>query len=94
MPELQKALGELRRMAAEKSREATTALESAVDPLLPLERRGEPLSRKALWVLASTPGVSSVLVGMRRPEYVQDATAVLAWPPLADPFAVYRAVRS
>ena len=94
VPELQKALGELRRMAAEKSREATTALESAVDPLLPLERRGEPLSRKALWVLASTPGVSSVLVGMRRPEYVQDATAVLAWPPLADPFAVYRAVRS
>ena len=52
VPELQKALGELRRMAAEKSREATTALESAVDPLLPLERRGEPLSRKALWVVA------------------------------------------
>src|SRR5205085_773200 len=59
--------------------------------LQPAERRGESLSRKALWVVASTPGISSVLVGMRDPEYVRDATAVLSWPPLADPAAVYRA---
>jgi hypothetical protein len=31
---------------------------------------------------------------MREPAYVQDAAAVLSWPPLADPAAVYRAVRA
>jgi hypothetical protein len=93
VPEVQKALGELRRRAAEKSREVVAALQAAIDPLLPPERRGETLSRKALWVVASTPGVSSVLVGMRRREYVADAAAVMSWPPLPDPAAVYRAVR-
>ncbi len=87
------ALAELRRRAAEKSRDVSLALQAAIDPLLPPERRGETLSRKALWVVASTPGVSSVLVGMRRREYVADATAVMSWPSLADPAAVYRAVR-
>jgi hypothetical protein len=62
---------------------------AALDPLLPVDRRGAPLSRKALWVLASTPGVSAVLVGMRRPAYVEDATAILDWPPLAEPRSVY-----
>ncbi|PYQ48945.1 MAG: hypothetical protein DMF78_19925 [Acidobacteria bacterium] len=94
VPQLQKALGELRRRAAEKSRGVSAGLEAAIDPLLPPERRGETLSRKALWVVASTPGVSSVLVGMRREDYVADAVAVMSWPPLADPAAVYRAVRA
>jgi hypothetical protein len=30
---------------------------------------------------------------MRTTGYVDDALAVLSWPPLADPFAVYEAVR-
>jgi hypothetical protein len=30
---------------------------------------------------------------MRDPAYVRDALAVLSWPPLPDPAAVYRAVR-
>ena len=38
--------------------------------------------------------MSSVLVGMRREDYVADAVAVMSWPPLADPAAVYRAVRA
>jgi hypothetical protein len=92
VPEIQKALGEARRRAAEKSRQAVARVEQAIDPLLPSERRGETLSRKALWVAASTPGVSSVLVGMREPGYVTDAVAVLSWPPLPDPTPVYRAV--
>jgi len=60
-----------------------------IDPALPPERRAERLSRKALWTVASTPGVSTVLVGMRRREYVADATAILSWPPLADAVQVY-----
>jgi hypothetical protein len=30
---------------------------------------------------------------MRTPGYVDDALAILSWPPLADPLAVYEAVR-
>jgi len=65
----------------------------AIDPLLPGERRGESLSRKALWVLAGTPGVTSILVGMRQPSYVQDAMGILAWPPVLEPLEVYRRVK-
>jgi len=93
VPEVQKALAELRRRAAEKSRARSAQLEAVIDPLLPPERRKESLSRKALWVVASTPGVSSVLAGLRDPDYVRDALAVLSWPPLGDPAAVFRAVR-
>jgi hypothetical protein len=94
LPELQKLLGELRRQAALKSQEAIAGVVAAIDPRLPADRRGESLSRKALWVVASTPGVSSVLNGMRTPAYVDDALGILAWPPLPDPIAVYEAVRS
>ncbi|HEU0091113.1 MAG TPA: hypothetical protein VFS78_03315, partial [Vicinamibacteria bacterium] len=93
VPEVQKALDELRRLAAEKSQVRGARLEAVINPLLPPERRRETLARKALWVVASTPGVSSVLAGLRDPAYVRDALAVLSWPPLPDPAAVYRAVR-
>jgi hypothetical protein len=65
----------------------------AIDPLFPEERRGDTLSRKAIWTVASTRGVTCVLVGMRRPEYVKDALRVLPWPPLSDPLRVYRRVK-
>ena len=61
--------------------------------MLPAARREESLSRKALWVVASTPGVSCVLNGLRIPTYVDDALGILSWPPLPDPLAVYEAVR-
>jgi hypothetical protein len=60
--------------------------------MLPESKRTESMSRKALWVLASTPGVSCVLNGMRTVRYVQDSTAVLGWTPLSDPGAVYNAI--
>jgi len=86
---LQDLLYDIGRQAAEKSRGPAQEIASAIDPALPPERRGENLSRKALWVLASTPGVSCVLVGMRRTPYVSDAMAIAAWPPLGDTIAVY-----
>jgi uncharacterized protein len=64
-----------------------------MDPYLPAERRGESLSRKALWVLASTPGVSVALVGMRRPAYVADALGMLAWPLLTPVEPLYEAAQ-
>jgi aryl-alcohol dehydrogenase-like predicted oxidoreductase len=92
LPALHAALEEIRRQAALRSREAAAAVERALDPRLPEERRGQSLSRKALWVVASTPGVSSALIGMRRPEYVEDALGVLAWPPLEGAETVYTAL--
>ncbi len=89
--ELDKLIRAMRSQAAERSLERAATISSAIDPLLPAERAGETLSRKALWTLVSTPGVTCVLVGMRSTAYVADATAVLGWPDLESVEAVYRA---
>ena len=86
---LQDLLNDIGRQAAEKSLGPALEIASAIDPALPPDRRAENLSRKALWVLASTPGVSCVLVGMRRTPYVSDAMAVTDWPALDDTAAVF-----
>jgi hypothetical protein len=93
LPELRKVLAAMRGRAAARSRAVSNAVSAAFDPLLPPERRGSSLSRKALWVVASTPGISSVLVGMRAPAYVDDALGILSWPPLPDARRVYEAMR-
>src|SRR5207247_549884 len=84
LPELRTLLSALRSRAAAQSRAVTDAVSAALDPLFPPARRSETLSRKALWVVASTPGVSCVLIGMRAPAYVDDALGILSWPPLPD----------
>jgi aryl-alcohol dehydrogenase-like predicted oxidoreductase len=94
VPELDRLLDAFRAEAGLRSQEQSRAITAAVDSRLPPERRGATLSQKALWTLASTSGVSTVLVGMRRPAYVEDATAMLGWPPLADVRPVYEAIRS
>ena len=63
VPQLLTLLGGLRREAAERSRAKTASVSAILDPLLPEARRKESLSRKALWVLASTPVVTAVLNG-------------------------------
>jgi len=93
LPALEGLLHGIAREAGRRSRSRSHAVAEAIDPLLPAGRRAESLSRKALWVLAGTPGVTTVLVGMRRPAYVQDAMGVLAWPPLAEALEVYRRVK-
>jgi aryl-alcohol dehydrogenase-like predicted oxidoreductase len=75
-------LGGLRREATERSRVKTALVSATLDPLLPESRRKESLSRKALWVLVNTPGVTSVLNGMRTRNYVEDSLAVMGWEPL------------
>jgi uncharacterized protein len=94
VPQLLTLLRGLRREATERSRGRTAMVAAAIDPLLPPARRSDSLSRKALWVLASTPGVSSVLNGMRTPQYVNDALAVLRWEPLVNPTVIYQKARS
>lgn len=89
--ELDRLLRSLRREAAEQSATRSERIRSAIDPLLPESRRSEGLSRTALWTVASTPGVTCVLNGMRRSTYVADAVGILRWPALESPEPVYRA---
>jgi uncharacterized protein YyaL (SSP411 family)/aryl-alcohol dehydrogenase-like predicted oxidoreductase len=91
-PELERLMRELRRQAAVYASAQSAAISGAIDPLLPESRRHESLSRKALWIAASTPGVTCVLTGMRRVEYVEDALRIMQWPKLEDVHSVYRAV--
>jgi hypothetical protein len=92
IPRFLALLGMLRRGAAENSRARTQQVAAVINPLLPDSKRGESMSRKALWVLTSTPGVTCVLNGMRTVRYVEDSTAVLGWRSLDNPGSVYRAV--
>jgi uncharacterized protein YyaL (SSP411 family)/aryl-alcohol dehydrogenase-like predicted oxidoreductase len=84
LPELQALLAAGRGRAAAKSAASIRVVREALLPALPDERRAEPLSRLASWVAGSAPGVTAVLVGMRREKYVDDLLPVLAWPPLAE----------
>ncbi len=93
IPALLLLLREMRRESTEKSRTRAAAIEKAVNPLLPEPRRQASLSRKALWVLASTPGVTCVLNGARTAAYVDDSSAVLQWEPLAEVQPIYAALR-
>ena len=92
IPRLLTLLGILRREAADKSRARTQRVVAVIDPLLPDSKRKESMSRKALWVLTSTPGVTCVLNGMRTVRYVEDSTAILGWKSLNDPASVYQAL--
>ena len=94
LEELAKPLAEFRRQGASKSQRQSAAVSAVIDPLVPAERRAESLSRKALWILASTPGVSCVLNGMRRPAHVDDSLGILAWPPLDQVVPIYHAIQT
>jgi hypothetical protein len=81
VPELEGLLDAVRAIATERSHREIHPVRQALEAELPEGYHNESLSRLALWTLTSTPGVSSVLVGMRRPTYVDDALGVLEWPP-------------
>ncbi|MEP7150586.1 MAG: aldo/keto reductase, partial [Nitrospira sp.] len=89
VPELLALLKVLQWEAAERSRLRAEDMHRTVNPLLPEGTRNASLSQKALWILASTPGVTAVLNGMRLPAYVDDALEILRWDPLPDPRRVY-----
>jgi hypothetical protein len=93
LPQLLLLLKELRREASLKCLEQTAALSKTLEPFLPMARLGESLSRKALWILTSTPGVTCVLSGMRTPAYVADSMGILSWSPVPDVRPIYEAVR-
>ena len=94
VPELLNLLQGLRRESTERSRARTAAVARAIDPLLPEARRQDTLSRKALWILAGTPGVTCVLNGMRTPHYTDDSLAILRWEPVKDVIRLYEQMKT
>jgi aryl-alcohol dehydrogenase-like predicted oxidoreductase len=92
LPQLLTLLRGLRREATERSRAKTASVSAILDPLLPESRRKESLSRKALWILTSTPGVTCVLNGMRSPAYVDDSLAIMGWEPLTGVMRAFNAL--
>ncbi len=69
----------MRAKAQSRSRQIRTRLEMASPTL---RASGQSLAPQAIRVLRSLPGVHSVLVGMRRPRYVQET---LEWLPRLSP---------
>ena len=93
LPALESLLDAFRARAARQSQAISDQVAEAVNPSLPIARLGESLSRKALWVLASSPGVSCVLLGMRQPAYVTDGMSILGWPPLPNVRKIFESMR-
>lgn len=74
---------------SKKSQEMSDKVSAKLDPLLPEKWRSESLSRKALGVLIHTKGVSCVLNGMRRKEYVDDSLGTLSLRPFETNTEIY-----
>ena len=72
--------------------ERTRALEERLAALLAEDGAILPLSRQALRLVAAQPAVSCVLTGIRRPAYVEDATAAMTGA-LPDSHAALRGLR-
>ena len=92
VPELVTLLKVIRMEAANKSAKKLSELKHIIDPLLPADKQKASFSQKALWTVASIPGVTSVLNGMRHPIYVDDSLNVLQWKPHPNPRPVFEAL--
>lgn len=92
VPELIQLLRLLRGEATVRSRARVATVRGSLAPHLPDARRTAPLSQLALWLAASTPGVTAVLNGMRTPAYVADSLQILRWSLHPRPLSVYESM--
>ena len=92
-PELNKLMRAMRVASVADANRRSAEVVAQIDPILPDDRKSESLSRKALWIAASTPGVTCVLNGMRTVEYVRDALGIMEWEALPDVREVYEVVK-
>jgi len=79
LPEMQSLCAAFHADCAARSQERSDRIASTLDPALPPDMRSESLSRKALHAVASVPGVTCVLNGMRHPHYAEDSLGILRW---------------
>ena len=81
---LEDAAGMITEWLGREDYERAKQLHARLEPLLDPDKRGLPLSQKALLALFPLPGVSCVLNGIRRASYVEDSTGAMAleqWSP-------------
>ena len=79
----------LSQLASARSQERSAKVSAWLNPMLPEPLQNASLSQKALTVLANTKGISTVLCGMRHPEYVKDALGILDFPVLETTEQIY-----
>lgn len=84
LPQLKRLLLAFRNESNLRTQKTSHQVAEKLDPFLPESWKGEPLSRKALGVLIHTPGVSSVLNGMRTADYVHDSMGATKLPRLSE----------
>ncbi len=94
VPELVALLKVMRMEAAQKSAKKLSEIGQVIDHLLPEDKRNESFSKKSLWAVTSTPGVTSTLNGMRHPAYVEDSLTILQWEPLQQPHTIFEVLKT
>jgi len=76
-------LDTLARVHARDAAVAAQQLAPQLDDAVPALKTSPALSQKALRVLLNVPGLNCILLGMRRPPYVEDGLAALCAEPIA-----------
>jgi hypothetical protein len=84
LTELNRLLQSLAQLGAERSWRQLEPLRRQL--LTNTQSAATPMAQLALTSIARTPGVTSVLLGMRRPAYVSDALAVMQYLHLSESF--------
>ncbi len=74
----------LSRHHARTAAASSASLARQLDEKIPALKTSPALSQKALRVLLNFPGIDCVLLGMRRPEYLEDGIAALRSAPVND----------
>lgn len=89
LAEIQKFLLILKTIVIAKYNMNNMKVHGMLNNYLPQTLRGNSLSSKALLLTASLPYVSSVLVGMRQPDYVDEVISISKDVPISEPEAFW-----
>ncbi len=93
VPELLKLLEVIRAQARAQAQKTSDKIAETWARHLPPEIDRESLSRKALALVAHTPGITVVLNGMRSPAYVEDSLGILRFPSFQPSGALFESTR-
>lgn len=69
-------------------------IHAVIDSIIPEEYHSLSLSQKTLLLIASTEGVSTVLIGARKEKYVDDIVKILGLKKLSEVTSVFRRLKS
>jgi aryl-alcohol dehydrogenase-like predicted oxidoreductase len=69
-------------------------IHTIINSIIPEEYHNLSLSQKTLLLIASTAGVSTVLIGARKEKYVEDAAKILDLKKLPETISVFKKIKS